>query len=101
MEWVWSTYLGGPVPGDWRATPLSGVLNGLPPVQQIVGSLDPLLDDAQALMAKLDAAGVANELRIYRGVNHGFVRFNTMIGPAQRAVDDAARALRRDLGVDR
>jgi acetyl esterase len=102
MEWVWSTYLEGPADRlDWRATPLSGELSGLPPVQQIIGSLDPLLDDARELKARLDAAGVTNELNVYRGVNHGFVRFNTLIGQAQRAVDDGARALRRHLGVDR
>jgi acetyl esterase len=98
MEWVWSTYLDRPASrGDWRATPLSGDLSGLPPVQQIIGSLDPLIDDARALKARLDTAGVANDLKIYPGVNHGFVRFNRMIGKAQRAVDDAADALRRDL----
>jgi acetyl esterase len=98
MEWVWSTYLDRPQSRhNWRATPLSGDLRGLPPVQQIIGSLDPLIDDARALKARLDTAGVTNDLKIYPGVNHGFVRFNRMIGQAQRAVDDAADALRREL----
>lgn len=102
MAWVWSTYIdGGLGQADWRVTPLSGELSGLPPVRQLIGSLDPLLDDARALKAKLDAVGVRNELNIYSGVNHGFVRFNTMIAQAQRAVDNAAEALRQDLGMDR
>jgi acetyl esterase len=100
MEWVWSTYLDRPSSRDsWRAAPLSGDLSGLPPVQQIIGSLDPLIDDARALKARLETAGVANDLKIYPGVNHGFVRFNRMIAQAQRAVDAAANALRRDLGI--
>lgn len=102
MEWVWSTYLERPEQrNDWRAAPLAGNLQGLPPVQQIIGSLDPLLDDARALKARLDAVGVANDLKVYPGVNHGFVRFNTMIATAQRAVDDAAAALRRDFRTAR
>lgn len=100
MEWVWSTYLDRPQSrGTWRAAPLSGDLSGLPPVRQIIGSLDPLIDDARGLKARLDSAGVANDLKVYPGVNHGFVRFNRMIGQAQRAVDDAAAALRRELRV--
>jgi acetyl esterase len=100
MEWVWSTYLDRPQSrANWRATPLSGDVSGLPPVRQIIGSLDPLIDDARALKARLDSAGVANDLKIYPGVNHGFVRFNRMIGQAQRALDDAAAALRRELRV--
>jgi acetyl esterase len=100
MEWVWSTYLDRPQSrGTWRAAPLAGDVSGLPPVRQIIGSLDPLIDDAQALKARLDSAGVANDLKVYPGVNHGFVRFNRMIGQAQRAVDDAAAALRRELRV--
>ena len=99
MEWVWATYLETPEHrNDWRAAPLSGNLRGLPPVQQIIGSLDPLLDDAHALRRGLNAAGVSNDLKIYPGVNHGFVRFNHWIGAAGLAVDDAAAALRRELG---
>jgi len=101
MAWVWATYIGERLDrAGWRATPLSGELSGLPPVRQLIGSLDPLLDDAEALKVKLDAARVPNDLDIYRGVNHGFVRFNAMIAQAQRAVDRAAEVLRRDLGMD-
>lgn len=98
MEWVWSTYLDQPDQRkDWRAAPLSGDLGRLPPVQQIIGSLDPLLDDAHALKARLDESGVANDLKVFPGVNHGFVRFNHMVATAQLALDAAAAALRREL----
>lgn len=98
MEWIWSNYLDRPERlNDWRATPLSGDLNGLPPVRQIVGSLDPLLDDARTLKARLDDVGVINDLEVFPGVNHGFIRFNNMVAMAQRAVDAAAAALRGDL----
>lgn len=54
---------------DWRVAPLSGDLSGLTPVQQIIGSLDPLADDAHALKQRLDIAGVINVLKVYPGVN--------------------------------
>lgn len=98
MEWIWRTYLETPEQRqDWRATPLSGDLTHLPSVHQAIGALDPLLDDAHAMKQRLDAAGVKNDLRIYPGVNHGFIRFNRMVGIAKHAVDDAAAALRSEL----
>jgi acetyl esterase len=98
MEWIWSNYLDRREhQSDWCATPLSGDLRGLPPVRQIVGSLDPLLDDAHALKAQLDELRIVNDLWVFPGVNHGFIRFNNMVATAQRALDTAAAALRRDL----
>lgn len=98
MEWIWSNYLDRPEQmSNWCATPLSGDLRGLPPVRQIIGSLDPLLDDAHALKARLDEVGVTNDLWVFPGVNHGFIRFNNLVATAQRAVDTAAAALRKDL----
>jgi acetyl esterase len=101
MEWIWSNYLEAPNQrDDWRSTPLSGDLTRLPPVHQAIGALDPLLDDAHAMKRRLDAAAVKNNLLIYPGVNHGFIRFNRMVGMAQRAVDDAAAALRSALMIE-
>lgn len=98
MEWVWSTYLDtAESRNDWRAAPLLGDLTNVPNVLQIIGSLDPLIHDAHALKSRLDELGIANELKVYPGVNHGFVRFNSMIGQGKIAVDDAAAALHREL----
>lgn len=98
MEWVWSTYLADQQQRkDWRATPLSGHLAGLPAVLQIIGTLDPLMDDAQALKRRLDDVGVSNRLSLYRGVNHGFIRFGPLLAKARAAVNEAAAALRTEL----
>lgn len=100
MEWVWSTYLSDQQQRkDWRATPLSGNLAGLPAVLQIIGTLDPLMDDAEALKKRLDELGVRNHLSPYRGVNHGFIRFGSLLSKARAAVSEAAAALRAELGV--
>jgi acetyl esterase len=99
IEWVWSKYLANPAQrNDARATPLSGDLTDLPMVLQIIGTLDPLMDDAEALKQRLDEAGVRNRLSPYRGVNHGFIRFGSLLSKARAAVAEAAVALRAELG---
>jgi acetyl esterase/lipase len=99
MEWVWSTYLSDQQQRkDWRATPLSGDLADLPGILQIIGTLDPLMDDAEALKRRLDEVGVRNHLSPYRGVNHGFIRFGSLLAKARAAVSEAAAALRAELG---
>jgi acetyl esterase len=101
MEWIWSHYLpDAALRSDWRAAPLRAPLAGLPPVFLAAASLDPLLDDSLALQGRLDAAGVANRLVIYEGINHGFIRYTPLLAAARRAVADAAAALRAGLAPD-
>src|SRR6185437_2499562 len=75
FRWIIETYLESPEQQkDWRAAPLLADMKGLPPAHLIIGSLDPLLDDSNRLAAKLKEAGVAADLTIYQGINHGFIR---------------------------
>jgi acetyl esterase len=98
MRWIWETYLGRPEQQkDWRAAPMLADLAGLPPAHLIVGNLDPLLDDSHQLAARLQEAGVTFELKVYEGLNHGFIRYGRLIAAARRAVGDCAAALRRAL----
>jgi acetyl esterase len=100
MRWIWETYLENPEQKrDWRAAPILANLAGLPPAHLIVGSLDPLLDDSHRLAAALQAAGVSNALNVYDGINHGFIRYGSLIGTARRALADCAAALRGGLGA--
>jgi len=99
MKWIWETYLENPGQvTDLRAAPGLADLKGLPPAHLIVGSLDPLLDDSNRLAAQLDAAGVANALTVYQGINHGFIRYGKLIGTARRAIADCAVALKTAIG---
>lgn len=99
MKWIWETYLENPGQmADLRAAPGLADLKGLPPAHLIVGSLDPLLDDSNRLAAQLDAAGVANALTVYQGINHGFIRYGKLIGTARRAIADCAAALKTAIG---
>jgi len=98
MRWIWETYLEQPEQQkDWRAAPILGDLKGVAPAHLIVGSLDPLLDDSHNLAAKLKTAGVAHDLAVYQGLNHGFIRYGRLIGTARGAVADCAAALKRAL----
>jgi acetyl esterase len=100
MGWIWETYLERPEQqNDWRAAPALANLAGLPPAHLIVGSLDPLLDDSHRLAERLEEAGVPSELKVYEGLNHGFIRYGRLIAAARRAVGDCAAALSKTLGT--
>jgi acetyl esterase len=96
MRWIWETYLERPEQAsDWRAAPLGARLAGLPPAHVVVGRLDPLLDDSEALAARLRHAGVPCHLQVYDGINHGFIRYGKLIATSRRALADCAAALRQ------
>ena len=98
MRWIWETYLERPEQQkDWRAAPILADLAGVPPAHLIVGNLDPLLDDSHRLAARLKEVGVACELKVYEGLNHGFIRYGRLITAARRAVGECAAALRKAL----
>jgi acetyl esterase/lipase len=67
-------------------SPVFGDLRGLPPVLLIVGASDVLLEDNLAMAARLSAAGVDVELRIYPASPHGFTGHPTSM--ARAALDD-------------
>ncbi len=100
MRWIWETYLEGPEQQqDWRAAPILGNLAGLPPAHLIVGSLDPLQDDSHRLAAALAQAGVPHTLKVYDGINHGFIRYGRLIGTSRRALGECAAALRQAMAA--
>jgi acetyl esterase/lipase len=96
----WETYLESPEQQkDWRAAPAVAELSGLPTAHLIVGSLDPLLDDSHRLAARLKEAGVQCELKVYEGLDHGFIRYGRLIAAARRAVGDCAAAVAASRGT--
>lgn len=73
LEWFYDQY----VPDHARrrdpdVSPLYADLSGLPPTLLSVGSADSLLDDTTFLACRMLAAGVACELQIVPGGEHGF-----------------------------
>jgi acetyl esterase/lipase len=72
---AWDLYLGALAAGDVPATAspaLASDFSGLPPTATFVGELDPFLDETEAYVAGLRAAGVPVEVRRYPGCYHGF-----------------------------
>lgn len=77
-------------------SPLFADLAGLPPLLIVVGSDDILLEDNLAMAARLSAAGVKVDLRIYPASPHGFTGHGTPM--AQAARDDINAWFRERLG---
>lgn len=84
MRFFWNAYLAGR--DDAMATPLDADLRGLPPALLLAAGLDPLLDDSRAMAAALGTAGVPHVLRVWRGVNHGFMRLGSHVVASRAAV---------------
>ena len=96
MRWYWRQYIGGdladPPP---LAAPSTAQLHGLPPTFVGYAELDPLADESRRLAAKLGRAGVAHELRGWRGAGHGFLQLTRDARLARDATAEVACFLAR------
>jgi acetyl esterase/lipase len=97
MRWFWELYLGDRASPDLRGEPIYADLHGLPPLFVTAAALDPLGDDTVELGHRLDAAGVAHQIKIYPGVVHGFMQMTERSAAARAAVRDAGQAIREML----
>ncbi|HET7659622.1 MAG TPA: alpha/beta hydrolase [Oryzihumus sp.] len=77
-------------------SPIYADLTGLPPVLMVVGDADILLQDNLAMAARLIAAGVDVDVRIYPDSPHGFTGHATSMARAAR--DDIEVWLKDQLG---
>ena len=97
-EYFFKQYAQGHDLKDPRIAPLrSPDLRGAPPAWIGVAEYDILRDEGEAYAAALRAAGTPTTLVRYEGVTHGFVRGHGTVDVSDRAVSDAASALRAAL----
>ncbi len=82
---------------DWRVSPIHAA-EKLPPAHVLCGTMDPLIEDARALVARLKAAGTDHEFCIYEDMPHGFVQMEEVFPDARRAIDRMVDFLRTRLG---
>ena len=81
-----SIYLAGKPPQAPLASPRHADLRGLPPLLVQVGSIETLLDDANALTQRAQAAGVQVELEVWEDMPHVWHHFAPMLPEAQQAI---------------
>jgi acetyl esterase len=95
VDWFWSQYLADFAQRDNPlAAPLHADLHGLPPQLLVAAGLDCLKDDSIVLARRLREAGIPATLSVYDGVPHSFAQMSARLEPADRAVGEAAAALR-------
>lgn len=100
MDWFEGHYL---PPGTdkelERVSPLrTAPPKGLAPALVITAGFDPLLDEGRDYAEALKKAGIACEYIDYPDQIHGFFNFTAFSNVAAKAIDDAARAVRKALG---
>ena len=99
MRFYWEAY--APRPADRLnplAAPLQADLAGLPPCLLHIAELDVLAGENHAMDARLRAAGVAVETKLFPGTVHGFLRAVGRVAAADRSVAEAAAWLRARFG---
>ena len=96
LGWCWGHYLRDEADADNPyASPLRAAsLEGLPPALVITAELDPLCDQGEAYVRRLEAAGVPVAHTRYHGMVHSFVDFEGSLDAATDALNHSARALR-------
>jgi len=91
MRWFWMHYAGNAQFDNALLAPaLAASLTQLPPAFVVVASHDVLRDEGVAYAYRLQAAGVAAEVRQYDGMVHGFMGFLGLVDTAEQALSDMA-----------
>jgi monoterpene epsilon-lactone hydrolase len=94
-----SAYLGSQSPETPLASPLFGNFAGLPPSYIEVSESEILLDDARRVHRKALAAGVPSELRIVKGVPHGWQFGAPFVPEARESLHQIAHFITRSGGL--
>jgi acetyl esterase/lipase len=83
-------YLGDGDRKSPTATPFYADFTGLPPTLAQVGSWERLRDDSVTLIARMKAAGVAANLKIFDGMCHIWQLYAPMLEEGMQSIEEAA-----------
>ncbi len=94
MKWFAGHYLADPADAaSPLSSPLRADLRGLPPAHVTIAEFDPLRDQQEALVDRLDAAGVPVTRLLAGGLIHGFLGMSSVLDAADGHLRTAASAL--------
>ncbi len=94
VDWAQWRYAQGHL-GDPRIDVVArSDLGGLPPTTIILAPIDPLRSGGEELAAKLTAAGVPTQARVFPGTTYGFFGLGPQVPEAAAAEDYAASQLK-------
>lgn len=95
VDWFFRQYLSDDADrDDWRFAPLAAKdLAGVAPAFIVLAQFDPLVDEGRDYAARLGAAGVSVDLRIYPGMIHEFLRMGNVVADALQARAAIGQAL--------
>ncbi len=95
LAWYYEQYYGADRDKEHiRVSPIFAEdLSGLPPALIIAAEYDTLRDEARAYADRLRTAGVETRYVCYDGMIHGFLQMAGLVGEAQTAIDEIARAV--------
>lgn len=84
MDWFWDLYApDSSTRTNPNISPLQGDVAGTPPAVVLIAEYDVLRGEGEAYAAKLEAAGVPVQMRVFDGQMHGFFQFvNILPGSA-------------------
>jgi acetyl esterase len=102
MNWFFSCYTGEGRSDrtDWRISPLHAEdLRGVAPAVVITAEFDPLRDEGQEYVRRLEAAGVPVVNLPYDGMIHAFFGLSAAFDASRDALARASDALRRAFGT--
>jgi acetyl esterase len=97
MRWYWEQYLPSRAEAwhPYAAPLLAPRLEGLPPALVITAEYDPLCDEGEAYVQRLQAAGVPAKCSRYDGMIHGFFGMPAALDKGKQAIAEACAALRQ------
>jgi len=84
MIWFWNHYLKSEADRqNPLAAPLHANLTGLPPYLVIAAEFDPLFEDSERLVDKLQSVHARYEYVVWPGVTHACIHMTRMLDPAE------------------